>query len=197
MKICRNCKLNQPLSEYSPKSATCKECNRIKNRERNKKRYHQDSDYKLKQLTASKKYQIENNYYSIWRDENRDKIKKYNTQNQEYKRNWAQTQRQTNIQFRLKENIRSRIYLALQFRKDSSEEILGCSIEEYIVYLEQQFDKNMSWDNYGIYWEIDHINPISKFDLTNVNEVKICFNYKNTQPLSINENRKKGDKNII
>ena len=197
MKICKICKIKQPLSEYSPNAATCRGCNRIKNRERNKKRYHEDPDYKIKQLTSTKKYHDINDYYSFWRDKNRDKIKEYNQQNKEYKRQWAQNQRQNNIQYKLKENIRSRIYQSLQNKSDSSEMLLGCSIEEYIVYLEQQFDKNMNWNNYGTYWEIDHINPISKFNLTDVNEIKICFNYKNTRPLSIDENRKKGDKNII
>jgi len=45
----------------------------------------------------------------------------------------------------------------------------------------------MSWDNYGRdeYWEIDHIIPISKGG---------SFHYTNTQPLSIEENQKKGNK---
>jgi len=197
MKVCKNCNIEKPISEYGSKHATCKECNRVKNRERNKKRYHNDPNYKARQLTSARKYQIENDYYSNWRENNRDKIKDYNQNHKEYKCQWAQDQRQNNIQYKLKGNIRSRIYQSLQNRTDSSEEILGCSIEEYIIYLEQQFNQNMNWENYGTYWEIDHIKAISKFDLTNVNEVKICFNYKNTQPLSINENRKKGNKNYI
>jgi len=55
----------------------------------------------------------------------------------------------------------------------------------------------MNWENYGIYWEIDHKQPISTFDLTKEQEIKECFNYTNTQPLSINENRQKGNKNNI
>jgi hypothetical protein len=52
----------------------------------------------------------------------------------------------------------------------------------------------MNWKNYGTYWEIDHIKPISLFDLTKKQEIKKCFNYKNTKPLSINENRQKENK---
>jgi hypothetical protein len=90
-------------------------------------------------------------------------------------------------------------YLALKNKSNSSEELLGCPIEEYVVYLEQQFDSKMNWGNYGKnkYWEIDHTKPISTFDLSNEEEVKKCFNYLNTKPLSVNENRKKGNKEYI
>ena len=52
----------------------------------------------------------------------------------------------------------------------------------------------MNWDNYGIVWEIDHIKPCDSFDLTNDEQQKQCFHYKNTRPLLISENRSKGSK---
>jgi hypothetical protein len=52
----------------------------------------------------------------------------------------------------------------------------------------------MNWSNYGINgWCIDHITPISSFDLTDIEQVKMCFNYKNTQHLWAKDNIKKGD----
>jgi hypothetical protein len=200
MKICNNCKIEKPLEEYlSSNHGTCKVCNREKTRERNKKRYHEDPIHRQEQLARTKKYIKETGYWAKWRENNRDKIKETNVKNREYKRQWAQNQRQNNIQYRLKENIRSRINLALKNKSNSSEELLGCPIEEYVVYLEQQFDSKMNWGNYGKnkYWEIDHTKPISTFDLSNEEEVKKCFNYLNTKPLSVNENRKKGNKEYI
>ena len=60
-------------------------------------------------------------------------------------------------------------------------------MNEYKIYLEKRFDQHMTWDNYGKdgYWEIDHTHPLSKGG---------SFHYTNTQPLSIIENREKGDK---
>jgi len=198
MKICNICQIEKPLDEYFRSNhGTCKVCNREKNRERNKKRYHDDPHHKQQQLDRTKQYVKETGYWAKWRENNRDKIKETNAKNKEYKRKWAQNQRQISIQYRLKENIRSRINLALKNKSNSSEELLGCPIEKYIIYLEQQFDQNMNWENYGIYWEIDHKQPISTFDLTKEQEIKECFNYTNTQPLSINENRQKGNKNNI
>ena len=52
----------------------------------------------------------------------------------------------------------------------------------------------MSWDNYGSYWEIDHIKPCDSFDLSNLEEQKECFIFTNTQPMKISDNRKKSNK---
>jgi hypothetical protein len=195
MKICNVCKIEKDLDEYfKPNHGTCYICVKEKNRKRNKKRYHEDPTHKQQQLDRTKKYIKETEYWVKWRENNRDKIKETNLKNKEYKRQWAQNQRKNNIQYRLKENIRTRINLALKNKSNSSKELLGCSIEDYILYLEKHFNQNMTWENYGTYWEIDHIQPISSFDLTQEKEVKKCFNYKNTIPLSINENRKKRNK---
>tara|TARA_R110000782_G_C14670409_1_gene398919 strand:+ start:212 stop:718 length:507 start_codon:yes stop_codon:yes gene_type:complete len=167
---------------------------KVINRDRNRKSYHNNPKYREEQQYRSSKYMIENDYYTKWCENNRDKIKEYNQKHKEYHRLWNQQQRRENIQFRLKDSIRSRIYQSVLNKSDSSRDILGCSIEEYVVYLGRMFDKNMSWDNYGTYWEVDHIKPISSFNLTKDDEVKDCFNYKNTQPLSVDENRKKGNK---
>ena len=43
----------------------------------------------------------------------------------------------------------------------------------------------MNWDNYGEYWEIDHIYPLSKGG---------SFHYINTQPLTVLENQIKSNK---
>jgi hypothetical protein len=56
--------------------------------------------------------------------------------------------------------------------------------------------EDMSFDNYGN-WEIDHIIPVSSFDLSNENELRKCFNYNNTQPLWKNENRSKSNKIVL
>ena len=72
-------------------------------------------------------------------------------------------------------------------------ELIGCSHEELKNYLESKFEEGMNFDNYGE-WELDHIYPISKFKLNDINEVKKCFNYKNIQPLWKLDNRSKSNK---
>ena len=73
-------------------------------------------------------------------------------------------------------------------------ELVGCTIEELKIYLEKQFKEGMTWENRGIVWHIDHIKPISKFDLTNEEEQKKCFHYTNLQPLFAIDNLRKSNK---
>jgi hypothetical protein len=110
--------------------------------------------------------------------------------------------RQTDIQWKLKANLRGRYLDALKRhtsggkvnKHHSAIELIGCSIEFYKQYLEQQFKPDMTWENHGILWEIDHIKPCAIFDLTDSKQQQECFNYTNTQPLYYSDNRSKGDK---
>lgn len=52
----------------------------------------------------------------------------------------------------------------------------------------------MSWDNYGTDWHIDHIVPCAYFDLTNENHQRVCFNWRNLQPLWKKDNLSKNRK---
>ena len=102
--------------------------------------------------------------------------------------------------FRLKELVRSRIQSGLRQHvkgiKKSMRSImyLGCSYEYYVVYLEKKFIKDMNWKNMGGKkgWQIDHIKPLVKFDLSKKSNQLKAFNYKNTQPMWIEENLSKG-----
>jgi hypothetical protein len=49
----------------------------------------------------------------------------------------------------------------------------------------------MTWDNWGKIWELDHIVPLWKFDLTNREQFLKADNYTNLQPLTIEDHKKK------
>jgi hypothetical protein len=53
----------------------------------------------------------------------------------------------------------------------------------------------MSWENYGK-WHIDHITPLSSFDIQNYNDenFKKCWSLENLQPLWAEDNLKKSNK---
>jgi hypothetical protein len=120
----------------------------------------------------------------------------------EWENKWVKNKKQTDPQFKLKALLRGRLLDALKRhtkggkvnKNHSALTLLGCSIDEYKIFLENQFKPDMTWENHGKLWEIDHIIPCSKFDLTNLEQQKQCFNYINTQPLYKSENRSKGDR---
>jgi hypothetical protein len=72
-----------------------------------------------------------------------------------------------------------------------SEQILGGTIEIVCAHLESKFQKGMTWHNHGE-WHIDHIMPLSKFDLTDPMQARMAGNYKNLRPLWSYLNLKKG-----
>jgi len=69
---------------------------------------------------------------------------------------------------------------------------LGCSIAELMEYLQKQWQPGMSWDNHALNgWHIDHIRPCASFDLTDIEQQKLCFHYTNLQPLWAEDNLRK------
>ena len=98
---------------------------------------------------------------------------------------------------KFKRYIRTRIYNCL--RRHSKEahsiEYLGCSTKEYFEWI-FNYNNNYSLDNHGKEWHIDHVIPISKFNLDNVQEQYLAFNWRNTMPLSCKDNLAKNNKLI-
>jgi len=122
-----------------------------------------------------------------WKEKNKDYIKEWN-------RVYTSNRYKNDPIFALKINQRSRVRAILKNNKNcKTHELLGCSFEELKQHLESQFQEGMGWHNMGE-WHIDHIVPLAIFDLTNADQQKIAFNYKNLQPLWALDNLKKGAK---
>ena len=69
--------------------------------------------------------------------------------------------------------------------------ISGVKLREWI---ESKFTKSMTWKNYGKRWHLDHIFPISRFDLSDPEQVKVACNWQNLQPLLRRANARKSNK---
>jgi hypothetical protein len=63
-------------------------------------------------------------------------------------------------------------------------------------HLEKLFTPEMSWENYGTYWSIDHKAPVAVFNFEKPTDVefRLCWSIKNLQPLEKIANIKKGKK---
>jgi hypothetical protein len=102
-----------------------------------------------------------------------------------------------NIEFRLITNLRTRLNSVIrgEVKHATTLSLIGCSLNQLKKYIEDKFSPDMSWDNYGLYgWHIDHIKPLSKFDLTDEKEIRKACNYMNLQPLWAKCNISKSNK---
>lgn len=153
-------------------------------------------------------------YIKQWTKNNRDKRRiierRYKEKNIEkvrswyrnwYKKNskkkmsWNSRYLDSNINARLAFNLRTRVRKLLErdTKTGSAVRDLGCSVKELKSYLEIRFTKGMSWDNFGE-WQIDHIKPLSLFDLQDREQFLKAVHYTNLQPLWKLENLSKGNK---
>jgi hypothetical protein len=92
---------------------------------------------------------------------------------------------------KFKRNIRSRIHMYLKDKTKHTIEYLGCN---YDLYFEWMFYNNFSLETHGKEWHIDHVIPLCHFDKEDPDDVDIAFNWRNTTPLSIQDNLSKNRK---
>ena len=166
----------------------------IRYREKRKEYYqlHKTEILKRNKQHRKKTLTARNLYCKQYRLKNKEKEL---ARNREYYNNKANT----DMDYKLNRTLRARINMAIKLqygiKSIKSIELLGADIDTVRQYLESKFQKGMSWENHGTYgWHIDHVKPCDAFDLTDPNQQKECFNYKNLQPLWAEENLKKGKK---
>jgi hypothetical protein len=198
---CKYCRRKESAEWHTKNKDRCK-----KYRENNKESIKNGSKkYREKnkaRLTIKQKEYVEKNKEACakrkknWYERNKERI--LSEKRQRYKENRdeiiAREQRyiKNSITAQIRKKLRTRFYQAVKkgYRAGSAVADLGCSIKELKLYLEKKFEIGMTWDNYGR-WHIDHIIPLSSFDLTNREHVKKVCNYTNLQPLWAEDNLKK------
>ncbi len=113
------------------------------------------------------------------------------------RRELSKLRRAENPTRKLAENCRSRICHILKREKvtksQSTFKFIGCTAEFFREFLEHQFTPQMNWSNYGIYWSVDHVIPISGFNLHDSTHLRNAFHYSNCRPLKVEENSEKND----
>ena len=179
------------------------------------KAYYQKNKEKEKQrrknfatLNSEKVRKIRKNWdiknRAEYRKNNLEKIRENARRYRNKKSTWEKEcqRKKEDVNFRLKHLICRRIANAIKKQCSNKSiktiELLGCSIQQAREHIEKQFKDGMSWDNYELYtWHIDHIYPLSKFDLTKIEEQKKAFHYTNLQPLFATDNIRKSDRIVI
>jgi hypothetical protein len=166
------------------KDGSCIECVKI----RDKERYQNNKD----EILAYNKIYYQNNKEKIL-----TQVKEWYLDNLEQillqKKKYVKNRKAIDINFRLACNLRTRLNSALKnnSKLGSAVRDLGCPIEFFKDYIATKFHDGMTWGNYGSYWELDHIKELADFDLTDRKQFLEAVNYKNYQPLTIEEHKKK------
>ncbi len=193
-KICSKCKIEKTIDEFinskrnkDGKACVCRKCNSDRG-----KVYALNNIDKVKQRT--KKW-AENNPDKVkekerrWIKNNPEKIK-------EKRRNYEKRRKQNDPAFKIKSNYSSLISNSLKIRgikkPGKTIELLGCSIEFFIIHLTNQFTDGMCLENYGK-WHIDHIIPFASAG-KDLDKLKQLCHYSNLQPLWAIDNIMKRDK---
>lgn len=189
MKKCATCKEDKSFDFFCKDKTRkdgfqidCKLC---------KKQYYLKNKEKL--LQYNKKYAQENKdiIYNI-------QSRHYQTNRKQrinYSVNYQRERKKTDFLFKLNCNIRTLIRKSIKkqgfTKRSKTYEYLGCTYEEFKIYLESKFTEGMNWENQGK-WHLDHIYPVSL--AKNEEEIIKLNHYSNFQPLWAIDNLKKGNK---
>ena len=216
---CKICKKNGNNSikkqTFTKDQKYCSKCNSYKdfdffnfckNCPKNLKYYCKQCESDLYYLNIEKIKIKQKNY----RNENVDKIRlnkkayysKVKNKRNDYIKNRIKNDYIFSLKLTISKNINNKLKRFLKNKKDRNTfDILGCSLEEFITYLESKFEKRMTWDNKGLYngeknygWDLDHIIPMCSAKTED--EIYKLNHYSNFQPLCSKINRDVKWKNI-
>ena len=208
--ICKTCDTPKKPDDFYMKDkktarydTTCKEC-----RKNQTNKWHKDNhDQSLRNKTlwyqrnrAKMLTNMRENYNRRMRENperERETRRKWMEANSEYYKAHMRKRYATDVNFKLGARLRGNCWRIVKKgckKHCRTLDMLGCSVDFVRKWLESQFTSEMSWENYGTYWHIDHFYPVACFDLSKDSEQDTCFNWANLQPLEGCKNMSKGAK---
>jgi len=157
--------------------------------------YYKDNIHKRRAYNKeyyNKNKKSENKRSNLYLKTHRTSVNKRRTVYHKHKYN---TDINYKLRFTLRNRIRDVLFTQGKVKNKRTEELLGCTIENFKKHIENMFLRGMCWKNYGTGgWVLDHIQPCSSFNLKFNSQQKKCFHYTNIQPLWEIDNLKKGAK---
>lgn len=201
--LCHRCYLNkwrtknpQKIKEYEKKQY---EKHKEEKREKSKEFYSKHPEYQKKwqRNNIIKRRKSWRDYYYKNQEAICKKNREYFQKNKEKCYQYRKNKYQNDIHFKLRICMSTAISKSIKGKKNGKnwESLVDYKLKDLMKYLENKFSKGMTWENYGK-WEIDHIIPMSAFDLKGHNDpdFKRCWALNNLQPLWRKENQRKSGK---
>ena len=191
-KCCSKCNYDKPIADFNKDSSRadgysylCKLCLK----EKQDKYYQNNTDKKSKYYENNKNKISETNKTKYYAN-----LEFYSEKNKKYRKHRLSTDPLFKLRYVIKGTIRDAFRSTSFTKKNTTLEILGCSIIEFEKYLESKFEPWMTWENRGLYngelnygWDIDHIIPLSS--VTTEEELIKLNHFSNLQPLCSHTNR--------
>ena len=116
--------------------------------------------------------------------------KEYKSESEFIKKANKKCQDRNLIAKRARKRLWGALYEQGVLKQKKSFDLIGCTPEFLMGWLENQFIDGMTWENYGRdffnnhkSWHMDHIKPCNTFDLSDEQELNKCFHYTNLRPL--------------
>ena len=183
-KTCSTCHACKPVALFRKKRNQCKACMAAKQRE-----YRQE--HKEEIAAQQREYGQEH------REKIAAKNRKYGQENREKIAAKNRKRYANDPAYAMSRRLRNRMASAVKAaglgkKCASSSKLLGISYQGLKEWLEAQFTEGMTWENRSD-WHVDHRVPCDAFDLTVEENQRICFWYKNLQPLWAEENLQKSN----
>ena len=220
VKTCPKCKTEKPVAFFSrnksQKDGLCQRCKACeKERAKQYNATHKEetkiynATYRKKNLdickAAGARWNAANKDFVSKRNKeynvkNRASIKIRKNKNKDKVNARARERTATDPNFKIRRNLRRRLSLAMAAQMAHKKpgvalKGLGCSIEFLMGYIENKFLPGMTWSNHGYSgWHIDHITPLSWFDLSNEDQFATACHYTNLQPLWWYDNFEKSNR---
>ena len=143
---------------------------------------------------------LQHEYYEKYYNENQDNIKKFRSDNKDKRNDYFRKRRKIDLIFKLAYKLRTRIShvsKAQNVRKvNKTFNLLGCSHTFLKRCLTYELYGDMTLENYGKIWCLDHCLPIASFKLLDGKQMRKCFSWIIIRPLYSSENNSKKDEVI-
>lgn len=218
-KRCCRCKQPTPISEFhnnrskaDGKADACKPCNRLSMKPKTKEQQNRD----VKKYAAKHPDRVKLSWQKYYA-KNKDRLNKNKSEygrtpagisvmkkskekhGEVWKERRKERRRTQTPKQKTEKALRDRFNKVIVRMKSgvklcSWRDLIGCTVQEAKIHLETQFLEGMNWNNHGNgeeKWNIDHIIPLVKFNLMDIEEQKKAFHYTNTRPLWFMDNMKR------
>lgn len=217
LKICIKCNVEKSIEEFRIRNkktgnrrTECKSCliayntqhrlNNIESYTEKSRLYHEKNKERnnircieYRKNNYEKVIQKEKDYYKNNKDQILERKKLYYQNNKD------------DPQFKIKRNLRTRMWSVFNqnVKTGSTIDDMGCSVEFLMDWFEFTFHnyklkgENINWENSGSVWDIDHVIPLSKFNMDNKEEFLISAHWTNLFPLPKTLNRSKYNKIVV